>query len=516
MPEMSPETSPEWLPDGWTAVAKTTRSGATLWLIHDPSTDSIFCSKEEVLKHLQEEKISNHTASQTRSVTTRSMEKKLKQCLPNSLQKENNKPDSAEHVHDKKKDSSGELPPGWIKEIRSRRSGNKKDPFYIDPVSGYEFHSLKDVFRYIEAGDIDRCLSKPNKRRISDINACEMLHESQIVDSKENKSEKCLFTGGKHNLDVKMETNTNEFPWKSQSPLDHVCETSAREANSGFMMPLGTKQLDWHHAKDIKIVGNPNSTCHEDNDSRIVESNKHEAMVAATETLSAFNSSCLSKSQSVTFDGLVSAEQLNNGDDYIPCQPDKIIDGLGSPILDENLLASTEDENLKFKKPKRARDYRSSDSHSIKTITMPLRSSPRLAALRADTESKSVLVKKWKTEAKLLDLPHVNSSSESHSISGIPTISCNNPEFLKKTHPSFAEAAPLVESGINTDDPVSKLTSLFGNSWSDPCLEFAFKTLIGDLPALDNTSTFHDCSQQQQQQQQQQQKKSSSTRSLKD
>ncbi|KAG6531352.1 hypothetical protein ZIOFF_005157 [Zingiber officinale] len=445
---MSTETSPEWLPDGWTAVAKTTRSGATLW------------------------------------------------------------------AH------SGTLPPGWIKESRPRKYSDKKDPFYIDPVSGYEFRSLKDAFRYIETGDIERCLCKPKKRRISDLNTCEMespviayvlaLHESKIVDSKENKSEKCLFTGGKHNLDVKMETNTNEFPGESQAPLDHVCETNA---NSGFMMSPGTKRLDWHHEKEITIVGNSNSICHEDKESRIVESDKHKAMVAATETLSAFNSSCLSKLQSVTFDGLVSAEQLNNGDDYIPCQPDKITNGLGLPTSDENLSASTEEENLNFKKPKRARNYTSSNTRSIKTITMPLRSSPRLAALRADTESKSELVKKWKTEAKPLDLPHVNSLSESHNTSDIPSISSDNPEILKKTHPSFAEAAPLAESGINIDNPVSKLTSIFGNSWSDPCLEFAFKTLIGDLPALDNTSIFHDCSQQQQQQQQQQ---SSSARSLKD
>ncbi|XP_042467512.1 uncharacterized protein LOC122050687 [Zingiber officinale] len=504
---MSTETSPEWLPDGWTAVAKTTRSGATLWFVHDPSTGSGFYSKEEVLKHLQEGKISNHTAIQTRSAITRSMEKKLKKCLSNSLQKENNIPDSVEHAH------SGTLPPGWIKESRPRKYSDKKDPFYIDPVSGYEFRSLKDAFRYIETGDIERCLCKPKKRRISDLNTCEMespLHESKIVDSKENKSEKCLFTGGKHNLDVKMETNTNEFPGESQAPLDHVCETNA---NSGFMMSPGTKRLDWHHEKEITIVGNSNSICHEDKESRIVESDKHKAMVAATETLSAFNSSCLSKLQSVTFDGLVSAEQLNNGDDYIPCQPDKITNGLGLPTSDENLSASTEEENLNFKKPKRARNYTSSNTRSIKTITMPLRSSPRLAALRADTESKSELVKKWKTEAKPLDLPHVNSLSESHNTSDIPSISSDNPEILKKTHPSFAEAAPLAESGINIDNPVSKLTSIFGNSWSDPCLEFAFKTLIGDLPALDNTSIFHDCSQQQQQQQQQQ---SSSARSLKD
>nr|GEV54765.1 methyl-CpG-binding domain-containing protein 13 [Tanacetum cinerariifolium] len=37
------------------------------------------------------------------------------------------------------------LPKGWIKEVRTgkRRGANRKDPFYLDPSSGYAFFSQK-------------------------------------------------------------------------------------------------------------------------------------------------------------------------------------------------------------------------------------------------------------------------------------------------------------------------------------------------------------------------------------
>uniref|UniRef100_A0A453CRD3 Uncharacterized protein n=2 Tax=Aegilops tauschii TaxID=37682 RepID=A0A453CRD3_AEGTS len=34
--------------------------------------------------------------------------------------------------------------------------------------------------------------------------------------------------------------------------------------------------------------------------------------------------------------------------------------------------------------------------------------------------------------------------------------------------------------------PGYSLSSLFRSIWSDPCLEFAFRTLTGDIPVLDN------------------------------
>ncbi|XP_008791903.2 uncharacterized protein LOC103708650 [Phoenix dactylifera] len=45
------------------------------------------------------------------------------------------------------------------------------------------------------------------------------------------------------------------------------------------------------------------------------------------------------------------------------------------------------------------------------------------------------------------------------------------------------------EAGEPTDDKVvgSPLTLSFGDSWPDPCLEFAFKTLAGDIPVLEES-----------------------------
>ncbi|KAF0899506.1 hypothetical protein E2562_019989 [Oryza meyeriana var. granulata] len=57
-----------------------------------------------------------------------------------------------------RKDELG-LPDGWWKEDRPRKNGSnqKTDPYYIDPVSGYEFRSLKDVHRFLQSGDIYQC-----------------------------------------------------------------------------------------------------------------------------------------------------------------------------------------------------------------------------------------------------------------------------------------------------------------------------------------------------------------------
>ncbi|CAO2206124.1 unnamed protein product [Urochloa humidicola] len=67
-----------------------------------------------------------------------------------------------------------ELPDGWRKEYRPRKIGSFQDPFYIDPVSGYEFRSIKDARRYLETGDISQCAIKPKKSStINDVHITE-------------------------------------------------------------------------------------------------------------------------------------------------------------------------------------------------------------------------------------------------------------------------------------------------------------------------------------------------------
>ncbi|XP_041002831.1 uncharacterized protein LOC121248431 isoform X1 [Juglans microcarpa x Juglans regia] len=58
------------------------------------------------------------------------------------------------------------LPPGWIKEVRVTKKGHKirKDPLYTDPISGYVFRSMKDVSRYLETGELGRLAFKPKDK----------------------------------------------------------------------------------------------------------------------------------------------------------------------------------------------------------------------------------------------------------------------------------------------------------------------------------------------------------------
>jgi len=65
------------------------------------------------------------------------------------------------------------FPDGWRKEYRPRKSGSFQDPYYIDPVSGYEFRSLKDVHRYLKTGDIRQCAVRPKKSTTFEVHVTE-------------------------------------------------------------------------------------------------------------------------------------------------------------------------------------------------------------------------------------------------------------------------------------------------------------------------------------------------------
>ncbi|XP_057950542.1 uncharacterized protein LOC131145470 [Malania oleifera] len=59
------------------------------------------------------------------------------------------------------------LPAGWTVEVKVRKTG-KKDRYYIDPVSGYMFRSMKEVFHYLATGKRGRN-TKPRDKGIDDV-----------------------------------------------------------------------------------------------------------------------------------------------------------------------------------------------------------------------------------------------------------------------------------------------------------------------------------------------------------
>ncbi|GFP87651.1 methyl-cpg-binding domain-containing protein 13 [Phtheirospermum japonicum] len=116
----------EWLPVGWKVKVRVRSCGRKDKYYVNPSNGLKFSSKPEVLRYLK------------------SSEKDQK---PNELDK-----------IDVKKDVAGKLPPGWVKEIRTKRKGSRirRDPYYVDPVSGHHFRSMQEVFRYLESKPDDK------------------------------------------------------------------------------------------------------------------------------------------------------------------------------------------------------------------------------------------------------------------------------------------------------------------------------------------------------------------------
>ncbi|CAD6265907.1 unnamed protein product [Miscanthus lutarioriparius] len=84
-------------------------------------------------------------------------------------------------------------------------------------------------------------------------------------------------------------------------------------------------------------------------------------------------------------------------------------------------------------------------------------------------------------------------SSVSMPINGVPVASF--PANVRFHNAAAAEPAlppQVAPTETGSDQPGLAFQSLFGNIWSDPCIEFAFKTLTGDIPVLDDTTAVTD------------------------
>lgn len=78
-----------------------------------------------------------------------------------------------------------ELPPGWKKEVKTRKgsNGKKRDWYYTDPVTGYVFRSLTDVQRYLRTGKLGRLAKKPKTTETdkTSVEAVESDEQTMVV-----------------------------------------------------------------------------------------------------------------------------------------------------------------------------------------------------------------------------------------------------------------------------------------------------------------------------------------------
>ncbi|OMO79474.1 Methyl-CpG DNA binding protein [Corchorus capsularis] len=160
---------PEWLPKTWFIEFKTHQSGAKIGkrykIYVDPSTGSRFFSQPQVLRFL------NRVGQKNR----KSKQKKRAYSTRKAVTE---------------KSTVDDLPEGWIKEVKIRRSAEKvkQDPYYTDPATGYVFRSKKDALRYIETGEISKRAFLPKENHCDDQNLINN-EKSQLPAAKRQKVE---------------------------------------------------------------------------------------------------------------------------------------------------------------------------------------------------------------------------------------------------------------------------------------------------------------------------------------
>ncbi|KAI3985366.1 hypothetical protein MKX01_033680 [Papaver californicum] len=216
--------SPDFLPKGWIVETRLKQNGDSYKRYIAPSSGLMLNSKKKVLEYLNIEYPSKRSRSSERGSDV-------------SLTSQATTP---------WKDTGEALPAGWISGVKVRKTDkSKKDSYYIDPVTGYVFHSRKDVFRYLATREIGKHASKP-KNGVSYTVQLTDGEDSPSNTSKRQKVEdstvtRCLFTGQSSN-EMAVENNQMQDP-----------PSIKEEPTSNHASPQGSKTAS------LSILASPNS-----------------------------------------------------------------------------------------------------------------------------------------------------------------------------------------------------------------------------------------------------------------
>ncbi|KVH91854.1 DNA-binding, integrase-type, partial [Cynara cardunculus var. scolymus] len=164
-PIASQKDESDWLPEGWISEVKVRSNGLRLKYFMESASGRKFYSKPQGGQlAVDPDSSSNSEAADGRR---RKRSKKKKKNFVTASPADG-------------------LPPGWIKEIRTRKysTHERKDPYYTDPESGFIFRSKLDALRYLETGDINLCAIRPRKKdeNGNEINSTVKQQNAQIHD----------------------------------------------------------------------------------------------------------------------------------------------------------------------------------------------------------------------------------------------------------------------------------------------------------------------------------------------
>ncbi|KAJ0048730.1 hypothetical protein Pint_16094 [Pistacia integerrima] len=469
---------PDWLPDGWVVDLKTRKSGVLIGrpykIYTDPLTGCKFFSKPEVLRYLESAKRKN--CSSKRKETCNLESAKRKSCSSkrketcnlesarrrscSSKQKETRKKMCSASKVVVEKSTVDDLPPGWIKETKIRKNafGVRRDPYYTDPVSGYVFRSKKDVFRYLETGEISRHAFKPAKRD---------AHDLEALPSPAAERQKLEHPATRRRL----------FPVKESS---EACSSALPEVEA-----LKKRQGNRVSAE----TGLAGAATAEIFPEKMVTEKGSEAKKTSSFGYSVLSKPKVSKGNqgNMTFadNGPVStpATDTLQGKNSLECG---IECGSGIYLKNSNKSEDKKRLNLPRRSSKRLAGHEPElvvDNVSIERVckkkTAESCKSEAISAADLASNGLAAEVSKKLNAGPVIDMADCVSSEVD-----IPS----NEEQSHKIKPSRNKPIPgqqmhkMKSAASNDGKSEPHLSFPFGDSYLDPCLEFAFKTLTGEIP----------------------------------
>ncbi|KAH1235587.1 Methyl-CpG-binding domain-containing protein 13 [Glycine max] len=518
---------PDWLPDGWNVEVRTRKSGVHMGSGYkvcyiEPLKGYKFFSKPEVLRyletlHLQEgEEMHNLDSPNDNSCTLKEKNcgnmdspnnnsftpEKEKNCcnmdspIDNSCSSKKKNCSNMDSPTDVvvEKSTVEDLPPGWVKELKIRKNskGIRKDPFYIDPASGYVFRSKKDVLRYLESGDIRSCAFKPSRRQVQD--------EDNLTPPPAAKRQKLKQSAPEQQL-----SSATEILDKSNLELlDANSSRKGKNANvsSGMMVasvPMGESVEKMHSLEDgaansseLKKTSDPSSSA------LLNESLKESEQVLSADDVQEKEHVVNMMENAIEKNHSNYSISKNRKEFNVPHRSSPRLAGskpvqLANNVMNEqtlqvpkrNLRKSrntldidiSEDQTVSKEQPHQQEadkiedkkpeiQISSNKSSKKKEYHLPRRASKRLAAIEHESMN---------SKAKL-------QQSECGPVTVLADQAPTNGKSANKRKKSEPQLGKRENEEMEDEKSESQLSFAFHYSWSDPSLEYAINTLTGVLP----------------------------------
>ncbi|XP_057775793.1 uncharacterized protein LOC130994745 isoform X4 [Salvia miltiorrhiza] len=350
--------------------------------------------------------------------------------------------------------AADDLPDGWIKEIRTSKSGDKirKDPYYTDPASGFMFRSKPDALRYLQTKDIGSCACKPLKMELDDIKPIEERNHSSTPAMHERRPFLGEESNGAESLGMKSPAGSDTKTLKQQQAGQDSVEVIAVGAHY-----RGDEVSCENSNKSAKMGNNPEP--------------ESDVSINAVRV--------------IAVDAATSSPVADPSRNKAGSRKSKKRRELSTPLRTSKRLAGSEPET----QPNFGLNERSLRASLRGSTAKEVDASPIVPLEASDIPQTSNI------EPAKEVVEHAVTGEETHQ-------DVTQPKEDEKPPPAEGSTVPEEQSGgtetasMNplVDDQQSQASQLcydFGDSWSDP-LEFALKTLRGELP-IEDTLTFPSC-----------------------